>query len=85
MYNDRYLSTSLKEKNSVAKKNKTENVQIRPYVNVDSVDVARLLMADPQVQVRSVGVAWTSQHVSKKSREYLMYINMYAYCLNAIG
>ena len=32
---------------------------IRLYVNVDSVDVARLLMADPQVQVWSVGVTLT--------------------------
>jgi len=36
------------------------------YVNVDSVDVARLLMADPQEQVWSVGVTWTKSTCVKE-------------------
>jgi len=31
------------------------------YVDVDSVDVVRLLMVDPQVHTWSVGVTWTSK------------------------
>jgi len=37
------------------------------YVEVDSVDVARLLMADSQVQAWSVGVTWTKFTESKVS------------------
>jgi len=48
----------------VTKENKKENVKC--YVNVDSVDVARLLMADPQEQVWSVGVTLTKSTCVKE-------------------
>ena len=44
------------------------------HVDIDSVDVVRLLMAYPQVQAWSVGVTWKSQYMSIYYCIYVLYV-----------